>query len=261
MAALDPGSQEAVHRLWDELTDFEASQTVEAARHLQGELCRLSDVWNARWAAGVRVSGEYGDDPLEGWRLIGPQLLHPISPQPVDAKIKELVRLWDKRQMSLSFLLPIRGIGRFRTYSFRRELPPDWFDSPFYEHFYGSRGVYDAVFIGFPLNPHAESHFGFYAHERFTNEQIALYAYALRGIKWFHRRMMLSQGLLIASSPLTATEQRVLTLLLTEVQEKEIADQLDQAASTVHQYVIGIYRKFGVRSRTGLMTLWLNRAG
>jgi hypothetical protein len=142
MAALDPGSQEAVHRLWDELTDFEASQTAEAARHLQGELCRLSDVWNARWAAGVRVSGEYGDDPLEGWRLIGPQLLHPISPQPVDAKIKEF-----------------------------------------------------------------------------------------------------------------------LTLLLTEVQEKEIADQFDQAASTVHQYVIGIYRKFGVRSRTGLMTLWLNRAG
>jgi len=260
MLALEPGLQEAGHRLWDELADFEASQTAEAARQLQGELCRLSGAWNARWAAGVRVNGEYGDDPLEGWRVIGPRLLHPITPEPVDAKIKELLQLWDKRQISPSFLLPIHGAGRFRTYSFRRELPPEWFDSPFYEHFYGSRGIYDAVAIGFPLNANAESHFGFYSHERFTDEQIALYAYALRGIKWFHRRMMLSQGLLIASSPLTATEQRVLTLLLTEVNEKEIAGQLDLAASTVHQYVIGIYRKFGVRSRTGLMTLWLNGA-
>jgi DNA-binding CsgD family transcriptional regulator len=237
MHALDPDLQEAVHRLWDELADFEASQTAEAARHLQAELCRLSGVWNARWAAGVRVNRAYGDDPLQGWRLIGPQLLHPISPQPADARTKEMMQLWDRRRMSASFLLPMRGVGWFRTYSFRRELPPDWFNSPFYEHFYGSRGVYDAVFVGFPLNPNAESHFGFYARERFTDEQIALYAYTLRGIKWFHRRMMLSQGLLIASSPLTATEQRILTLLLTDVQEKEIAEQLDQAASSVHQYI------------------------
>jgi DNA-binding CsgD family transcriptional regulator len=33
------------------------------------------------------------------------------------------------------------------------------------------------------------------------------------------------------------------------------------AESTAHQHVVSIYRKFGVRSRAGLMGLWLNRGG
>lgn len=71
---------------------------------------------------------------------------------------------------------------------------------------------------------------------------------------------MLSQGLLMADTPLTPTEQRVLQLLLTEASEKSIAFQLGIAASTAHQHVVCIFRKFGVRSRVGLMSLWLNRA-
>jgi DNA-binding CsgD family transcriptional regulator len=152
----------------------------------------------------------------------------------------------------------MRGVGTFRTYSFRRELPAEWFDSAFYQKTYGSRGVYDAVFIGFPLNPNAESHYGFYSHERFTEDQIALFAYALRGIKWFHQRVMLSQGLLVASSPLTPAEQQVVALLLTKATEKQIADQLGLAVSTTHQHVVTLFRKFGVRNRAGLMSLWLN---
>ena len=261
MNELDPGTQEAIHQLWDELVDFDVSRTEAASRHLQETLRQLAGVWNARWAAGVRVNEQYGDDPLEGWRLIGPQILHPMAPQPNDARFKEMVQQWDRRQMSPSFLLPIRGTGRFRIYSFRRDLPPDWFHSPFYEHFYGSRGVYDAVFIGFPLNSNAESHYGFYSDERFTDEQIALFAYALRGIKWFHQRGMLSQGLLIASSPLTPAEQRAMALLLTEATEKQIAVQLGLAVSTTHQHVVTLFRQFGVRNRAGLMSLWLSGRG
>lgn len=72
---------------------------------------------------------------------------------------------------------------------------------------------------------------------------------------------MLSHGLLMASSPLTPAEQKVLQLLLTKASEKHIAHQLGVATSTAHQHVVSIFRKFGVRSRAGLMSLWLNCSG
>lgn len=52
-------------------------------------------------------------------------------------------------------------------------------------------------------------------------------------------------------------ECKVLHLLLTEAAEKQIADQLGLAISTTHSYITSIYRKFGVRGRAGLMSLWL----
>jgi hypothetical protein len=58
------------------------------------------------------------------------------------------------------YLLPIRNVGAFRTYSFRRELPEDWFGSTFYKRHYASLGTFDAAFVAFPLNEDCESHFG-----------------------------------------------------------------------------------------------------
>ncbi|MFX1767850.1 PAS domain S-box protein [Paraburkholderia sp. A1RI-2L] len=52
-------------------------------------------------------------------------------------------------------------------------------------------------------------------------------------------------------------ERRVLKLLLTEATEKQIAERLGLAVSTTHSYITGIYRKFGVRGRAGLMSRWL----
>lgn len=52
-------------------------------------------------------------------------------------------------------------------------------------------------------------------------------------------------------------ERRVLDLLLTEAAEKQIAERLGLAVSTTHSYITTIYRKFGVRGRAGLMSLWL----
>jgi DNA-binding CsgD family transcriptional regulator len=213
-------TQEKIHRVWDELSDFEANQSEQAAARLMACLCELGNAWNATWAGAIRMDG-------------------------------------DRRQIDPSFLLPMRGVGTFRTHSFRRELPPEWFESAFYDVQYGSIGTSDAVFVAFPLNRDCESHFGFYSCKTFTDEEIALLTYALRGIKWFHRRLMLSRGLLMSSSPLTPTEQKVLQLLLTEASEKHIAQQVEIATSTVHQHVVSIYRKFGVSSRAGLMSLWL----
>jgi len=258
---MDFATQEEIHRLWDELSDFDASRSDQAARHLMTRLCELVNVANGTWGGAIRIAGNESGDLLQGWRVAAMQQLHALSPDPEDDHFKEILLRWDKREIDPSFLLPMRGVGTFRTYSFRRELPSDWFESPFYQAFYASVGTVDSVFIGFPFHQDAESHFGFYSTRTFSDGEIALLTYALRGIKWFHRQLMLSHGLLLASAPLTPTERKVLQLLLTEASEKQISDQVGIAVSTVHHHVVGIFRKFGVRSRAGLMSLWLNRQG
>jgi DNA-binding CsgD family transcriptional regulator len=70
---------------------------------------------------------------------------------------------------------------------------------------------------------------------------------------------MLSHGLLAAATPLTPTERRVLHLLLTGLPEKLIAEQLERSYHTTHEWIMSIYRKFGVNNRAALMALWLGQ--
>lgn len=65
-----------------------------------------------------------------------------------------------------------------------------------------------------------------------------------------------------APTPLSPQERRVLELLLTDAPEREIAASMGLAESTVHSYIATVFRKFGVRGRKGLMSLWLqHRSG
>ena len=71
---------------------------------------------------------------------------------------------------------------------------------------------------------------------------------------------MLHHGLLIARRPLTPMERRVVSLLLTERGEKEIAHDLDLTLATTHTYITELFRKFGVSGRAGLTALWLGNS-
>lgn len=252
---------EEIHRLWDELADFEAGCSAAAASHLMTALCPAVHAWNATWAGAVRMSEPTAADPLQGWRVAAMQALHPVAPHDDEQHFRTILDAWDRRQIDPSFLLPLRNVGSFRSYSFRRDMPQDWFETPFYHRHYRDVGTLDAVFVAFPLNADCESHFGFYSARAFTDPEIRLLELALRGLKWFHRQLMLNHGLLMASAPLTATERRVLHMLLSKASEKEFGSRLDMAASTAHQHVTRIYRKFGVRSRAELMSLWLTAGG
>ncbi|CDX21298.1 Transcriptional regulator, LuxR family [Mesorhizobium sp. ORS 3324] len=248
---------EDVYRLWDALSAFHVNQSHQAAAYLMDQLAARVGAWNATWAGAIRIGDTARNDPLQGWRVGAVQALHPIEPHPDEGHFKEILRVWERREIDPSFLLPMRDVGSFRTYSFRRELPQEWFESEFYRRHYGLVGTHDAVFVAFPLNADCESHFGFYSRKTFADEEITLLAQALRGIKWFHRLLMLGHGLLTASAPLTSMERKVLHLLLTKATERDIAQQMKIAASTAHQHVTSIFRKFGVRGRAELMSLWL----
>lgn len=75
-----------------------------------------------------------------------------------------------------------------------------------------------------------------------------------RDVTELRRRETVPSALLSILAPY---ERKVLELLLTEATEKQIAERLGLAASTTHSYITGIFRKYGVRGRAGLMSLWL----
>lgn len=78
-----------------------------------------------------------------------------------------------------------------------------------------------------------------------------------RDVTALRKKSVVELGLAFSPVPLAPHEQKVLRLLLTDASEKQIAQRLDLAVSTTHSYVTTIFRKFGVRGRAGLMSLWL----
>lgn len=145
---LSPDSVGRVHALWDALSDFHVGRSVEAVDHLMACLVDLGGLSHATWAGAIRMSHEPDDDPLLGWRVARMRALQPAPAPAGDSHFRDLLRIWDRREIDPSFLLPLRNLGAFRTYSLRRDLPPAWFDTSFYKTHYGRRG-----FATPPLSP------------------------------------------------------------------------------------------------------------
>lgn len=86
-----------------------------------------------------------------------------------------------------------------------------------------------------------------------------------RWLHWLHHELLPLIGNKLASlsqpsaTDLTPRVRETLDCLLQGATEKEIAKSLGISPTTVHEYVMQIYRHFGVRSRPALMALWIPR--
>lgn len=249
--------RDRIHGLWDDLADFDAAQVDLALNYLMQGLCALVDAQNADWIGAVRLT-DARDDPSAGGHPPVVRFLHPS--EKLAAAVKEQSRRLDQRLINEVAAAMIRGAGQFRAARLCDVVPQAWFESGFYETYYRECGREDAMYVAFPVNADVESYFGLFracGRPRFTSQERDTLAYALRGIKWFHRQLLLSHGLLVANSVLTPVERLVLQGLLSGQAEKQIAADLGQSYHTTHEYVTGIFRKFGVNTRPALMALWL----
>ncbi len=170
-----------------------------------------------------------------------------------------------ERDPGLSTRKIIGEAGRFRTY----RLHDGFIDfetfrqTPQYQMYFQKGGITDRIWCVLPVNRDAESLFCFdriRRRARFTPQHEQLVAHALRGIKWFHRQLLLNHGLLVGDAPLSPAHRRLLPHLLSHKSEKQIAAALRLSRATTHKYVTDIYRSFGVTSRAGLMALWMGGA-
>lgn len=249
--------------LWDGLADFPAGGTDEALTHLMKTMCGWLRADNAFWIGGVRMAnGAAGRrDGMHGWRARVVQFLN-ATPQNTQ-RAQQAMREQDA-DPGYTMRAIVSRAGAFRVHRLR-----DGFmdfatlrGTAHYRVFYKEAGVVDRMWIALPVNGDAESYMMFDhigSRRRFSAADAALAGVALRGIKWFHRELLLSHGLLVAQAPLSASQRRVLLHLLADKTEKGIAAELGLAPGTVHQYAVELYRKYGVKGRTGLMALWLGR--
>ncbi|TAK64177.1 MAG: LuxR family transcriptional regulator [Methylobacter sp.] len=250
-----------IHNLWDELADFDVGRSEEALTHLMSGLCVLTGARNITWIGAVRLDSSSPGDPAKSWRAGAIRYLHPTPL--LDAASREQVDKLERGDIDETTIRNLDGAGVFRANRLRDLVGPEWFESPYYRLYYQSLGKADAVWVASPVNQDTESWFGIYRgpdQPPFTEADRDQVAYALRSLKWFHRQLMLSHGLLVAKNPLTPAERRVLHLLLTGLSEKRIAEQLERSYHTAHEQVTSIYRKFGVSNRAALMALWLGQA-
>lgn len=79
----------------------------------------------------------------------------------------------------------------------------------------------------------------------------------LRAVARYLRWLALGTGVLSGAKPFTNRERQVSSLLLSGRSEGEIASALGLASGSVHQIIVRVFRKLGVRSRAELMALWL----
>jgi hypothetical protein len=96
-----------------------------------------------------------------------------------------------------------------------RRRPEYWRDRTYKR--YLERDQADVVAVVFPVSERSESYFLFIRNAqrpRFEEHERDGLAYALRGIRWFHRHMLLFHGLLGTGAPLTVTERNALRCLL-----------------------------------------------
>jgi DNA-binding CsgD family transcriptional regulator len=258
---LDAAFQERIHSLWDDLAAFEAAKSDVAVQHLLTTVAGLIHAQNAYWMGAVRMTDD-DRDPLFGWRPRVIRYLHPLQNDETYTRDR-LKSLSQGRTIDEATVAQARLAGSYRARRLCDLVSPDWFKSDTYSGYVG-RGVHDSLVVGVPVSKMAEGYYGFLRlrpNDPFTEAQCDIALYAMRGLTWFHRQVMLAEGLLVARSPLSPMERRVLSLLLTEQSEKAIAANLEVAPTTLHTYVRDVFRKFGVSGRNGLIALWLGRTG
>lgn len=257
-AALPTSSRDRVHKLWDELADYGAAHSEQALMHALQGLGDLVRAQQAYWLCTVRMGGP--KDIFHGWRSAAIRYLHPG--ETAARRLADYRKFIESGMIDPAGLGFLQGAGRFRVVFLHELVEPAWYESQFYRTLYEPYGIQDIAFMVTPVGADVESCIGLHrmgpGKARFGPAERALLEYAGRAMKWFHRPIVLHNGLLFADEPLAPTERRVLAALLAGGSESAIAAELKLAVSTVHTYATRIFRKFNVKGRAGLTALWLH---
>jgi DNA-binding CsgD family transcriptional regulator len=250
--------------LWDDLGEFDSCALNDALAHCMRCICEWIGAQNAFWIGAVRmVDGkESAGDPSGGWRIGAIEVLNPEYTSRRRLRTAAKSHQQGEPDPGDTTRVVVAEMGQFRAYSLGTGVVDlkTFRKTDHYDYFYRQPGISDRIWVISPINDRAESYFIFDKYgkgRRFRTADLKLAAAALRGIKWFHRELLLCRGLGISQSPLAPAERRVVLQLLSGVAEKVIAQRLKLTRATVHHYVTDVYRKFGVRGRSEFMSLWL----
>lgn len=258
-------SDEQRYALWDALADFSSSDMDDAVQFCMRQIGSMIDSSQGFWAGIIRIGHDEvaAKDPYKGWRNGAWAAMghtHASSPK----WMRTAARTFNSsgtRNLTASRRV-LEQTGQFRVFALSKDMVDldAYRQSEVYDYYFRQQGVVDRLWIMYPVNDDSESCFCFdrlKGQPEFDERDIKVAAEVLRGIKWFHRQLLLCRGLGVAKERLAPAECRIVRELLTGASEKEIAARLNLTLPSTHQYVVRVYRKFGVCKRSEFMSLWL----
>ena len=260
-AELEPAVVARVYTIWDGLAEFDPARSEEAVHWFLQELKDIIRSDDAVWLGVVRLNdGEAAErDHQIGWRTRA--VVHLEWTDLKREVVAEAMKAQEQDGGVPSSIEMAKLAGHFRTI-FLRELHDmeTFVQTRHYQACFVPFDITDRLWCVFPVNADCEvavilDRCG--DHPRFNEKDRLLVSVIMRGLKWFHRQMLLAYGVTLGNNRLSARERSLLSQLLSDKTEKEIAVQLGLTLATVRSYTKALYGKFGVRGRAGLMALWL----
>lgn len=235
----DAAARRRLQDLWNDLADFELADTDAALLHALEALGALVRAGEATWLALVRLAAD-GGDRLGGWRIRARLSL--ACRRPGDGRVTPAppaLPFDDHRPDAAILNRSLRATSRAARVV-------------------GTASTGRAICVTFRVTADAASSFLWRAPEgiRFTAANRDLLAYGVRGLKWFHRRALVSRGLMASRAPFTAAERAVLRALLLNLAQPAVASRLRLPRGAVKAHVRAIEEKAGVAGPLDLLALW-----
>lgn len=229
---LDAATRDRIQTVWNELADFSLADQDAALVHALRAFGALVRAREGTWCGAVRLA-RAPRDPLQGWR---PRARLTIALPAPERRSRPSAADGDTRW--LGRCLRQRSGAAHAGYSTSMD-----------GHTIGvachvTTDVASSFLWSAPRAP-------------FTLTERAVLLYAMRGLKWFHRQMLVSHGLAAARTPFTPAEQAVLPLVvLDHLPDAVIAARLAVPPRVVRAHVHTIAAKVGVAGRVDLVALW-----
>ena len=205
------------------------------------------------------VRDEAGIGLHDGWRVLGNRRLGPNADR--DRRILDQWYRATRNQATDPFVRAlIRTSGRPRAF-LRGDVAQEtvWRQGNI-DKLLKESGIRNRLVAGVPLAHHAELLLVAYRREAqlpFGPPERDAMAVVAQNLRHAGRTIARAHGLIDARAPLASRERQVLRLLLLGLSELDAAARLGLTIRSLHQYVVAVYQKLGVRSRGELVAHFL----
>lgn len=215
----------------------------------------------------ISYRGKYGHEHwhvnlLDGWKVM--DMTYPLAPgkDPEAMKMRYLEMARAQGDLSPLTRLAMDTAGTHRSLSLEQAFAAENDNSHWVKGiFFKQNNIADRILGVFSLNPETESYLlvdRSPEQPAFSrNDQDRL----LELVKMFprlHYWLAMERGLLPPSTrPLSPRQKCIINMMLKGLSEQEMAQELGLSKSTVHGYLVEIYRVYQIRSRAALQRLWL----
>ncbi len=230
----------------------------------QDYLARKLNAFQVTWYAGYR--GQFGrklwhTEVMYDWKIFDIKFPIGTSFDKVDAAKKYYLKARSTGALDPQVKISVENAGKSRVHLLHDNISKEDWDKHWMKVMLGKYDIGERMAGVFSMTDIAESYFlvdrGF-NEEPFNESDRQSFLDALISFPRLHYWLFLNRGLIEpATRPLSPREKEVLQLVLGPKTEAEIADQLELSKGTVHNYIVDIYKNFGVSSRYELTQLWL----